>query len=198
MPALRRPEPELGDPLSEDDLRPRPVGLWPPVLLGTMALLALAAVAVHFVLVPLDVLVTWLQPAALTVASDPPGAEVLLDGVKLGTPTPVATSVARDRFDHVLEVSRAGYRRVHQVVRYDRARSLAFDVALQKSSGSDLGALRFVPLSPAPKAAVVADGGALSDGGASADALAADGAAASDAGAAASAPAASDAGTHRN
>ncbi|HEY2901402.1 MAG TPA: protein kinase [Polyangia bacterium] len=198
MPALHRPEPELGEPLSEDDLRPRPVGLWPPVLLGTMALLALAAVAVHFVLVPLDVLVTWLQPAALTVASDPPGADVLLDGVKLGTPTPVATSVARDRFDHVLEVSRAGYRRVHQVVRYDRARSLAFDVALQKSSGSDLGALRFVPLSPAPKAAVLADGGALSAGGASADALATDGTAASDAGSAASAPAASDAGTHRN
>jgi len=51
--------------------------------------LAAAAVLVHLVVVPLRVAAVWFQPATLLIESQPAGAEVVLDGAKLPSPTPV-------------------------------------------------------------------------------------------------------------
>ncbi len=180
VPAFHRPEPEVGRPPSTELLSRRPSGLWPPVLVGTLALLALAGVAIHFVVLPLDVLVAWWEPAVLKVTSDPPGAEVLVDGARLGALSPTIASVRRDRYDHVLEVSLVGHRRVHQIIRFDRARTLSFDVPLQKATSDKNSSMRIVPIvasvekesanvspdagSPAPAVApAITDAGAAAD-----------------------------------
>jgi hypothetical protein len=183
LPALVRPEPG-GRASRTHEIADRPgiraPALWPPVLLGFLALLSLAGVAVHFVVMPLDVLASWWTPADLVVISDPPGATILLDGTRLSEPTPAKIPIARDRYDHVLELSRPGYRRIHQVVRFDRARSLAFEIPLQKESGAIIEPMRARPLvvatppatapaadagaAPASDAGPASDGGAASDG----------------------------------
>ena len=187
LPALARPEPGGRPSRTHSEVSDRPgvraPALWPPVLLGFLALLSLAAVAVHFVVMPLDVLASWWTPAELVVISDPPGATILLDGTRLSEPTPAKIPIARDRYDHVLELARPGYRRIHQVVRFDRARSLAFEIPLQKESGAIIEPLRARPLvvaipqvaapatAPATDAgaAPATDAGAASDGAAAGD-----------------------------
>ncbi|MEA2699336.1 MAG: hypothetical protein QOI66_3607 [Myxococcales bacterium] len=146
LPAFSRPDPEMGRPPATELLNRRSAGLWPPVLVGTLALLALAGVAIHFVVLPLDVLVAWWEPAALKVTSDPPTAEVLVDGARISSLTPAITSVKRDRYDHVLEVTLSGYRPAHQIIRYDRARILSFDVPLQKATSDVNSGIRVVPI----------------------------------------------------
>jgi hypothetical protein len=181
LPAFSRPDPEMGRPPATELLNRRSAGLWPPVLVGTLALLALAGVAIHFVVLPLDVLVAWWEPAALKVSSDPPSAEVLVDGARISALTPAITSVKRDRYDHVLEVTLSGYRPVHQIIRYDRARILSFDVPLQKATSGGNSAIRVVPIAaPGEKERVnaspdagspgVAPATAASDAGAASDA----------------------------
>jgi hypothetical protein len=146
LPAFSRPDPEMGRPPATELLNRRSAGLWPPVLVGTLALLALAGVAIHFVVLPLDVLVAWWEPASLKVTSDPPSAEVLIDGARISALTPAITSVKRDRYDHVLEVTQPGYRPAHQIIRYDRARILSFDVPLQKATSDGNAGIRVVPI----------------------------------------------------
>jgi serine/threonine-protein kinase len=107
---------------------------WRPLAVAVLAVLLLVAGAVHLVVVPLEVLVVWRKPATISIASEPPGAAVTLDGASIGAPTPTQTTIRRDRFDHVLEVSAPGYRPGRQTIRYDGAVALSFNVRLERQA----------------------------------------------------------------
>jgi eukaryotic-like serine/threonine-protein kinase len=97
------------------------------LLLGALG----AGVAVvHYKYVPLDVAAVWFKPAWISVASEPPGAAVTLDGRLLPERTPTRIEVRRDRSDHILEVSREGSRTVRTTARFDRAVALSETVIL--------------------------------------------------------------------
>ena len=108
--------------------------MWRAVVVAVAAALLLLAGAVHLFVVPLDVLVEWRKPVPLSIASEPPGALVKLDGASLGGVTPTQTTIRRDRLDHSLEVSAPGYRAVHQTLRYDVTVALAATVRLERES----------------------------------------------------------------
>jgi hypothetical protein len=109
----------------------RPTGMWRPVAVVVSALVLAAAAAVHVAVIPLEVLFTWTRPAALYVTSEPEGASVKVDGVALTDPAPARISVQRDRLDHVIEVTHAGYRPARQTVRYDKSVALSFVIRLE-------------------------------------------------------------------
>jgi hypothetical protein len=107
-------------------------GAWRGLVVVLAALLLVGAGVVHFKVAPLDVVVVWRKPATLTIASEPAGATVKLDGADLVGVTPLQTTVKRDRAEHVLELSAPGHRPARQVVRYDGAVVLASTVHLEK------------------------------------------------------------------
>jgi serine/threonine protein kinase len=115
-----------------DRIHARTTGLWRPIVVGILAVLIVAAYAVHVAVIPLEVLASWTRPATLYVASEPDGAVVKVDGVALPDPAPTKTAIKRDRFDHVIEVSAPGYRPVREIVRYDREVVLSFVLRMQK------------------------------------------------------------------
>ena len=95
-------------------------------------LLAAGAVGVHVLWTPLDVLITWGQPAGLSIATDPSGAKLRLDGVPLASTAPITVSVSRDRADHVLEATYPGYQVARETIRYDKAATLSYVLRLQR------------------------------------------------------------------
>jgi serine/threonine-protein kinase len=107
---------------------------WRPLAVAVVAALLLVAGAVHLVVVPLDVLLVWRKPATLAIVSEPAGAAVTLDGASIAAPTPTLTTIRRDRFDHVLEISAPGYRPGRQTIRYDGAVALSFNVRLERQA----------------------------------------------------------------
>jgi hypothetical protein len=116
----------------------------------------LVAGAVHLAVVPLDVLVVWRKPAALAITTDPQGATAELDGTMLPARTPTQTTVRRDRFDHVLELSAPGHRTVRQTLRYDGAVSLSVSARLEKDAGPTFEPLPSATTpAPSPRAADV-------------------------------------------
>jgi serine/threonine protein kinase len=110
-------------------------GLWAPVLVVLLCVFAAAAVLVHLVVVPLSVAAVWFQPATLLIQSQPAGAEVVLDGVKLPSPTPTRAQVRRDLAVHAVDLRKDGFLPVSRAIRYDRAVDLAFTVALEPGPG---------------------------------------------------------------
>jgi len=114
----------------------------------------LVAGAVHFAVMPLDVLVVWRKPATLSITSEPEGAVVKLDGEPLAALTPTEAIVRRDRSDHVLQIATPGYHAARQTVRYDGAVALAAHVRLEKESVP--GFEPIPPSRPAPTAPVAA------------------------------------------
>jgi serine/threonine protein kinase len=141
-----------------------PSGLWRPMVVAVAALVVLAALAVHLMFIPLDVLYAWRAPATLYVASEPEGGAVLLDGARLGGVTPTRVEVRRDRLEHRLEIEYPGFRPAREVIRYDRSVTLSALIALQKEGGPPIGPVGTVP-PPSPPAAVVDGGQAGADGG---------------------------------
>ena len=105
-------------------------GLWAPVLVVLVFVLAATAVLVHLVVVPLPVAAVWFRPAPLLIESQPAGAEVVLDGRKLPTPTPVRVQVRRDLAVHAVDLRKPGFLPASRAIRYDRAIDLALTVAL--------------------------------------------------------------------
>jgi hypothetical protein len=105
-----------------------------PVLVVLFVVLAAAAVLVHLVVVPLPVAAVWFQPATLLVESQPAGAEVVLDGAKLPSPTPVRLQVRRDLAVHAVDLRKQGFLPASRAIRYDRAIDLALTVALEPDS----------------------------------------------------------------
>ena len=95
-----------------------------------LLLLAAAGVGVHLWVIPLDVLIAWGQPTGLSVATEPPGAKLRLDGVPLATTAPTTVTVWRDRGEHTIEATLAGYQLARETIRYDKAASLSYVVRL--------------------------------------------------------------------
>ncbi len=91
---------------------------------------AMSAGVVQVAVAPLSLLHVWARPARFHFASDPPGAEILVDGEKLPERTPTSTDVKRDRQGHVVEFRRDGFATERELVRYDRSRELAVRVRL--------------------------------------------------------------------
>jgi hypothetical protein len=87
----------------------RPPRQWGGAFTALLVLLVAAAAAVHMWLIPLDVLIAWREPAGLSIATDPSGAKLRLDGVPLASTSPITVSVFRDRNDHTLEATVPGY-----------------------------------------------------------------------------------------
>jgi serine/threonine protein kinase len=126
--------------------------MWRAVVVAVAAALLLVAGAVHVVVVPLDVLVVWRKPVPLSIASEPAGALVKLDGASLGGVTPTQTTIRRDRLDHSLEVSAPGYRAVRQTLRYDATVALSETVRLEKASPAAFDPRPTARPAPAPRA----------------------------------------------
>ncbi len=103
-----------------------------PSLLG---LLCMVALATHFFVVPLPVLLRWSQPAKLVVQSVPEGAQVWLDGELLPEVTPTFLNVARDRKPHVLQLQKEGFQPVVRAVRFDRSVRLTVNAHLIAAEG---------------------------------------------------------------
>ena len=99
-------------------------------------------------------LITWREPAGLSVATDPRGAKVRLDGVELAGTAPLTISVRRDRADHIIEASLPGYHDARSIIRYDQSVALSSQLRLEKNPEA------------AAQPADGADGGAATDAGA--------------------------------
>jgi hypothetical protein len=96
-----------------------------------LVLLGGGAAAVHFYVVPLEVLAAWRQPARVSISTDPSGASLRLDGAPVDGTSPTAISVPRDRRDHTIEATKPGYRPARSTVRYDRSVGIAVRVRLE-------------------------------------------------------------------
>jgi len=102
-----------------------------PVVMGLLAVLIVAAALVHVKVMPLNVLLVWTKPAPLSVTSEPSGADVILDGHPVTGQTPTRPLVQRDRAEHVVEVSKAGFKNARKTVRYDRTPELSAALTLE-------------------------------------------------------------------
>src|SRR5262249_55920986 len=109
----------------------RPPRPWGGAFLALAALLAAAGVVVHVKYIPLDVLIAWRQPTGLSIATEPAGAKLRLDGVPLAASAPTTVTVWRDTNEHVIEATRPGYQVARETIRYDKSTSLSFIVRLQ-------------------------------------------------------------------
>jgi hypothetical protein len=110
----------------------RPRGRWRSAMLFLLVIVAGGAAAVHRWVVPLDVLLVWRNPAGLSIATDPNGASLRLDGVTLPGSSPTTVLIRRDLLDHVIEATLSGYHPARTIVRYDKALSLSFLMTLQQ------------------------------------------------------------------
>ncbi|HEX3905742.1 MAG TPA: protein kinase [Polyangia bacterium] len=104
----------------------RPRRRWRSALLFLIVIGGGGGAAVNRWVVPLDVLLVWRNPADLTIATDPSGATLRLDGVTLPATSPTTVSVRRDLLDHVVEATRAGCYPARATVRYDKTLTLSF------------------------------------------------------------------------
>ena len=105
---------------------------WRSVLLVLLLLVGGGLAAVHRFLIPVDVLLVWLKPAWIAIATEPEGATLRLDGVALHATSPTALSVKRDLADHVIEATLAGYRPARAVARYEKSVGPSFMLRLEK------------------------------------------------------------------
>ena len=109
----------------------RPRRRWPGALFLLLVILAGGAAAVHQWVVPLDVLLVWRNPAGLSLATEPSGATLRLDGRLLAGASPTTVTVRRDLLEHVVEATLPGYRPARAIVRYDKTVALSFLMPLQ-------------------------------------------------------------------
>ncbi len=133
MPSAALPAFAPGRPQREtarvQQLRPR--SRWRSALLFLIVIAGGGAAAVHRWVVPLDVLAAWRNPAQLSIATDPSGAGLRLDGATLPGLSPTTVAVRRDLLDHVVEATLPGYRPARAIVRYDKTLALSFLMPLQ-------------------------------------------------------------------
>ena len=94
-------------------------------LLILVALLASTLFSIHVYVMPLPVAAVYFRPAFIDVTSEPRGADIYVDGLKVLGTTPALVEVRRDHRQHAIEVRKEGFASVTQELRYDR------DVRLQ-------------------------------------------------------------------
>ena len=121
---------------------------WRQRLVVLALLLAGAGALVNFFVIPLEVLIVWGRPAALSITSQPGGANLVLDGRALAETTPVTVLVERDRSDHVVEATMRGYLPGRQVIHYDQSLRLSTFLRLERDPNPPA-----VPPTTAPAAA---------------------------------------------
>jgi serine/threonine protein kinase len=120
-------------------------------VLGIVAGVAVMIVAfTHYVLVPMNVLAVWGQPARLEVDSAPTGAEVYIDGRRLSARTPTFTEVKRDFDPHVVELRLEGFLPERQELRYSRTVKLAVSVRLVPGGDTQVAPAPPAPPTPPP------------------------------------------------
>ena len=105
---------------------------WGTILLVLLALVAGGGAAIHHWVVPLDVLLVWRNPARLSIATDPDGASLRLDGVALVDSSPATITVQRDLSEHLVEATRRGYLPARALVRFDKSVGLSFLLPLER------------------------------------------------------------------
>ena len=93
------------------------------------ALLASTLFSIHIYVMPLRVAFAYFRPAFID-ASEPPGADLYVDGKKILGITPAVVEVHRDHQGHVVEVHKEGFEPVRQNIRYDREVRLQVSVRL--------------------------------------------------------------------
>ena len=116
----------------------RPRSRWRSALLFLLVIIAGGAAAVHRWVMPLDVLLVWRNPAGLSIATDPNGASLRLDGVTLPGSSPTTVLIRRDLLDHVVEATLPGYHPARAIVRYDKTLALSFLMPLQAAPAAQL------------------------------------------------------------
>jgi len=128
----------------------RPQRQWGGVFAVIVLLLAAAGIGVHLWVIPLDVLITWRQPAGLSITTEPAGAKLRLDGVPLASSAPTTVTIWRDRRNHTIEATLAGYQLARETIRFDKSAAPSYLVRLLKDPN-------YVP-PPPPTAAPAAPG----------------------------------------
>jgi hypothetical protein len=116
----------------------RPRSRWRSALLFLLVIIGRGAAAVHRWVVPLDVLLVWRNPAGLSIATEPNGASLRLDGVTLSGSSPTTVLIRRDLLDHVIEATLPGYHPARAIVRYDKTLALSFLMPLQATPSPPL------------------------------------------------------------
>jgi serine/threonine protein kinase len=99
-------------------------------LLIFLALVASTLFSIHVYVMPLPVAAVYFRPAFIDVTSEPHGAEVFVDGLKVMGTTPALVEVRRDHRQHTIEVRKEGFLPVTQQLRYDREVRLQVTVRL--------------------------------------------------------------------
>jgi len=84
------------------------------------ALIASMLFSIHVYVMPLPVAVVYFRPAFIDVVTEPPGADVFVDGKQVLGTTPAVVEVKRDHQEHKVEVHKAGYAPAARELRYDR------------------------------------------------------------------------------
>lgn len=127
-PPLRPPfDPSL--PAFEGRPAPKPSWLGRIVFLVVLGI-AGASAGIHYFVLPLPVLAVWSKPAEVTVSTDPPGAQIVLDGQVLPEPTPSKLELGRDRDPHEIELVLPGYLPTRRLFRLDRSTRIELTAAL--------------------------------------------------------------------
>jgi serine/threonine protein kinase len=130
--------------------QPKRRGRGRSVLVLFLVAVSAGAAVVHYKVVPLDVVVVWLKPAALSITSQPPGATVTLDGRTLPDQTPLRVDVRRDRAEHLVEFSRMGSLPARATLRFDRTVTLSQNVVLDDAPPPPPPPVEVKPVTPTP------------------------------------------------
>jgi serine/threonine-protein kinase len=129
-PQIRTARPTMPSPVVPS---PQPGLVQPRRKHGWIVAVALGlatAAAFHAFVMPLPVAAVWLRPARVDVSSQPPGADLFLDGKPLGVNTPAQIKLPRDRRPHVIEVRKPGFAPAQTVLYLDRTVNLKSSLSL--------------------------------------------------------------------
>ena len=127
-PAFPPPRPWPSSPALRRVAQPRHNLAW--ALLILVALAASTLFSIHVYVMPLSVAAVYFRPAFIDITSEPRGADVYVDGLKVLGTTPAVVEVRRDHRQHAIEVRKEGFMPATQQLRYDRAVRLQVDFRL--------------------------------------------------------------------
>jgi eukaryotic-like serine/threonine-protein kinase len=99
-------------------------------LLIMLVLAASTLVSIHLYVMPLPVAAVYFRPAFMLVHSDPPAADVYVDGKKVLAATPAEIEIRRDHADHTVELRKDGFQPARQALRYDQQVRLELSLKL--------------------------------------------------------------------
>jgi hypothetical protein len=102
---------------------------WALLILG--ALVGSILFSLHVYVMPLPVAAVYLRPAFVDVTSEPAGADIYVDGLKVLGTTPAVVEVHRDHREHHFQVRKEGFLPSTAKLRYDREVRLEVSFRLQ-------------------------------------------------------------------